>query len=116
MKSQVMALESHRAMFEAFGRNKYLATGVIQWMLVNAWPSHMWHLIDFYLQVGGSGFGAKTAHAPLHLQYSYVSPSPVFCLMRMELQEMHLMRSGGDGTRTTVRSGSLSPDMHHIQT
>ena len=47
VKSQVSALESHRAMFEAFGRNKYIATGVIQWMLVNAWPSHMWHLMDY---------------------------------------------------------------------
>ena len=47
VKSQVSALESHRAMFEAFGRNKYVATGVIQWMLVNAWPSHMWHLMDY---------------------------------------------------------------------
>ena len=38
-KAQVMAYEGHRAMFEAFGRNKYTSTGVIQWMLNNAWPS-----------------------------------------------------------------------------
>ena len=28
-----------RAMFEAYRRNKYTSTGVIQWMLNNAWPS-----------------------------------------------------------------------------
>ncbi len=34
-------------MFEAFGRNKYVATGVMQWMLNNAWPSMIWHLYDY---------------------------------------------------------------------
>lgn len=70
-KAQMMAYESHRAMFEAFGRNKYTATGVIQWMLNNAWPSMIWHLYDWYLRPGGSYFGAKKANEPLHVQYSY---------------------------------------------
>jgi exo-1,4-beta-D-glucosaminidase len=71
MKAQVLAYESHRAMFEAFGRNKYLGTGVIQWMLNNAWPSLIWHLYDYYLRPGGSYFGTKKACEPLHIQYSY---------------------------------------------
>ena len=70
-KAQVMAYEGHRAMFEAFGRNKYTSTGVIQWMLNNAWPSMIWHLYDWYLRPGGSYFGAKKACEPLHVQYSY---------------------------------------------
>ncbi len=70
-KAQVMAYEGHRAMFEAFGRNKYTATGVIQWMLNNAWPGMIWHLYDWYLRPGGSYFGAKKACEPLHVQYSY---------------------------------------------
>ncbi|MGD0577795.1 MAG: glycoside hydrolase family 2 protein [Bryobacteraceae bacterium] len=70
-KAQVLAYESHRAMFEAFGRNKYTSTGVIQWMLNNAWPSMIWHLYDWYLRPGGSYFGAKKANEPLHIQYSY---------------------------------------------
>ena len=70
-KAQMMAYESHRAMFEAFGRNKYTATGVVQWMLNNAWPSMIWHLYDWYLRPGGSYFGAKKANEPLHVQYSY---------------------------------------------
>ena len=32
--------EGVRAMYEAYSRNKYTSTGVIQWMLNNAWPSH----------------------------------------------------------------------------
>ncbi len=70
-KSQMMAYEGHRAMFEAYGRNKYAATGVIQWMLNNAWPGLIWHLYDWYLRPGGSYFGAKKANEPLHVQYSY---------------------------------------------
>ena len=37
-KAQAMAYDSERAMFEAYSRNKYESTGVIQWMLNNAWP------------------------------------------------------------------------------
>jgi exo-1,4-beta-D-glucosaminidase len=76
-KAQVMAYEGHRAMFEAFGRNKYTATGVIQWMLNNAWPGLIWHLYDWYLRPGGSYFGAKKANEPLHVQYSYDDRSVV---------------------------------------
>ncbi|MGB9454851.1 MAG: sugar-binding domain-containing protein [Bryobacteraceae bacterium] len=70
-KAQVMSYEGERAMFEAFGRNKYRATGVIQWMLNNAWPSMIWHVYDYYLRPGGSYFGTKKACEPLHIQYSY---------------------------------------------
>jgi exo-1,4-beta-D-glucosaminidase len=70
-KAQMMSYEGERAMFEAFGRNKYTSTGVIQWMLNNAWPGLIWHLYDWYLRPGGSYFGAKKACEPLHVQYSY---------------------------------------------
>jgi exo-1,4-beta-D-glucosaminidase len=69
--AQTMSYDGERAMFEAYGRNKYTATGVIQWMLNNAWPSMIWHLYDYYLDTGGGYFGAKKACEPLHVQYSY---------------------------------------------
>ncbi len=72
LKSQAMAYDGERAMFEAYSRNKYTtSTGVIQWMLNNAWPSTIWHLFDFYLQPAGGYFGTKKACEPLHVQYSY---------------------------------------------
>ncbi len=71
LKAQVAAYESHRAMFEAFGERKYTATGVVQWMLNNAWPGLIWHLYDYSLRPGGSYFGAKKALEPLHVQYAY---------------------------------------------
>jgi exo-1,4-beta-D-glucosaminidase len=71
LKAQAMAYDSERAMFEAYSRNKYESTGVIQWMLNNAWPSLIWHLYDHYLQPAGGYFGAKKACETLHVQYSY---------------------------------------------
>ena len=76
-KAQVAAYESHRAMLESFGERKYTATGVIQWMLNNAWPGMIWHLYDFYLRPGGSYFGARKAGEPLHVQYAYDDRSVV---------------------------------------
>jgi len=66
-----MTYEGVRAMFEAYSRNKYQSTGVIQWMLNNAWPSLIWHLYDFYLRPAGGYFGAKKAMEPLHPLYGY---------------------------------------------
>ena len=66
-----MNYEGIRAMFEAYSRNKYTSTGVIQWMLNNAWPSNIWHLYDYYLRPGGGYFGAKRAMESLHPLYSY---------------------------------------------
>ncbi len=76
-KSQAMAYDGERAMFEAYSRNKYVATGIVQWMLNNAWPSLIWHLYDYYLQPAGGYFGAKKACEPLHVQYSYDDRSVV---------------------------------------
>ena len=70
-KSQLMAYEGVRAMFEAYSRNKYKSTGVIQWMLNNSWPSMIWHLYDYYLRPGGGYFGAKKALQGLNPVYGY---------------------------------------------
>ncbi|MEU5691322.1 exo-beta-D-glucosaminidase [Actinosynnema sp. NPDC020468] len=73
--AQLAGYETVRAQFEAFGRNGSdrvrPATGVVHWMVNNAWPTLYWHLFDYYLATGGGYFGAKTALRPLHVQYSY---------------------------------------------
>ena len=76
-KSQATAYEGERAMFEAYGRNKFVATGVIHWMLSNAWPSLIWNLYDYYLEPHAGYFGTKKACEPLHVQYSYDDSSIV---------------------------------------
>ena len=70
-KAQAMTYDGERAMFEAYGRNKYTSTGVIQWMLNIGWPSLIWHLYDYYLVPAGGYFGTKKAMEPVHVQYSY---------------------------------------------
>jgi exo-1,4-beta-D-glucosaminidase len=70
-KAQVMNYESVRAQLEAWGRNRYDATGVILWRFNQAWPSLIWQLFDYYLVQGGAYYGAKKACEPLHIQYSY---------------------------------------------
>ena len=70
-KAQAMTYDGERAMFEAYGRNKYTSTGVIQWMLNNGWPSLIWHLYDYYLVPAGGYYGTKKACEPVHVQYSY---------------------------------------------
>jgi exo-1,4-beta-D-glucosaminidase len=75
-KAQAQNYEAHRAMMEAYGLHKYnTATGVIQWMGANPWPSLIWHTFDYYLNPGGTYFGIKKAMEPVHVQYSYADNS-----------------------------------------
>jgi exo-1,4-beta-D-glucosaminidase len=71
-KAQLMTYEGERAMFEAYARSKYSsASGVVQWLLNNSWPSLIWHLYGYDFSTAGGYFGAKKANEPLHIQYSY---------------------------------------------
>lgn len=75
MKAQMMDYEATRAQFEAYSAKwnaKRPATGMIYWMLNNAWPSMHWNLFDFYLRPGGSYFGAKIGARIEHIAYDYV--------------------------------------------
>jgi exo-1,4-beta-D-glucosaminidase len=70
-KAAATDYESHRAMFEAWGRNRPRATGVILWMLNDAWPEVVWHLWDFWLRPLPGAWGARKALEPVHIQYAY---------------------------------------------
>lgn len=87
--AQTMTYDGERAMFEAYTRNKYTSTGVIQWMLNNAWPSVIWHLYDYYLNTGGGYFGTKKACEPLHVQYSYDDHS-IYAVSSLPIQTRSL--------------------------
>ena len=90
-KSQLMTYEGERAMFEAYRRNKYVSTGIIQWMFNNAWPSVYWHLFDWYLRPGGGYFGTKKANEPVHVMYSYDDGSIVIVnALRHAVQRVRL--------------------------
>lgn len=73
-KAQLDNYDATRAQFEAFNAHMDAAkpaTGVIYWMLNNAWPSLHWHLYDYAMNPAGAYFGAKKANEPVHIQYSY---------------------------------------------
>lgn len=70
LKAQMADYEATRAQFQAYlsrwsKSNSRPATGLIYWMLNNAWPSLHWNLFDYYLHPGGSYFGTKAALASL---------------------------------------------------
>jgi exo-1,4-beta-D-glucosaminidase len=72
IKGQLMNYESARAMYEAYARNKYSATGITAWRFDAAWPaSPTWQYVDWYLVAGGAFYGSKKACEPVHVQYSY---------------------------------------------
>jgi len=70
-KAQFLNYEGMRAMFEAFGANKFTATGIIQWMYNAAWPKLWWQLYDYYLMPNGAFYGARKASEPAHILYNY---------------------------------------------
>ena len=71
-KAYAMNYNSARGMFEAYGRNKYSATGITTWKYDAAWPAATtWQYIDWYLRPTGAYFGAKKACEPVHIQYAY---------------------------------------------
>lgn len=89
-KAQLDNYDNVRAQFEAFSARMDAAkpaTGVIYWMLNNAWPSLHWHLYDYYLNPAGAYFGAKKANEPVHIQYAYDSRGIV--LVNHTLDDAH---------------------------
>lgn len=96
--AQTMAYDSERAMFESYSKNKYASTGVIQWMLNNAWPSMIWHLYDYYLDADAGYFATKLACEPLHIQYSYDDRSIVV---------VNSTYAKADGLRAAIRVHGL---------
>ena len=71
-KALALNYESARGMFEAYGRNKYSATGLTTWKYDAAWPaSPTWQYVDWYLNATAAYYGAQKACEPLHVQYAY---------------------------------------------
>jgi exo-1,4-beta-D-glucosaminidase len=93
-KAQLDNYDNVRAQFEAFNAHMDSAnpsTGVIYWMLNNAWPSLHWHLYDWYMNPAGAYFGAKKANEPVHIQYSYDDRAIV--LVNQTLTDAHGLRA-----------------------
>ncbi|KAL7918683.1 glycoside hydrolase family 2 protein [Trichoderma austrokoningii] len=74
IKAQMMDYEATRSQYEGFGalwNADRPATGLIYWMLNNAWPSLHWNQFDYYLHPAGSYFGTKVGSRIEHVAYNY---------------------------------------------
>jgi exo-1,4-beta-D-glucosaminidase len=78
-KSQIMDYEATKSQFEAYLSRwntniSRPATGMIYWMLNNAWPSLHWSLFDYYLERTAAYFGTKAALSNLqHVVFDFES-------------------------------------------
>jgi exo-1,4-beta-D-glucosaminidase len=71
-KAYAMNYNSARGMYEAYGRNKYDASGLTTWKYNAAWPAAMtWQYVDWYLRPTAAYYGAQVACRPLHVQFAY---------------------------------------------
>ncbi|HWU75880.1 MAG TPA: glycoside hydrolase family 2 TIM barrel-domain containing protein [Rhodanobacter sp.] len=108
-KAQLDNYDNTRAQFEAFNAHRNAAnpaTGVIYWMLNNAWPSLHWHLYDYFMNPAGAYFGAKKANEPLHIQYAY--DTRAIMLVNQTLIDQH-------GLQASIRVRNLDGSMRYEQ-
>ncbi len=67
-KSQLLNLETMKAMFEGFlDHSDKDSAGLIIWMSQSAYPSLVWQTFDYYYDLTGAYWGAKTACEPVHI-------------------------------------------------
>ncbi|KAF0645850.1 hypothetical protein FPSE5266_03809 [Fusarium pseudograminearum] len=72
--AQMMDYEAIRSEFEGYGSQwsaSRPATGIIYWMLNNAWPSLHWNQFDYSLHPAGTYFGTKIASRVEHVTFDY---------------------------------------------
>jgi exo-1,4-beta-D-glucosaminidase len=70
-RAQLFQYELQRAQYEALSVNRYKNTsGLVNWMLNNAWPVMFWNQFDFYMNPNGTTYGARKGNEPVHIMYN----------------------------------------------
>jgi hypothetical protein len=70
-KAQLLNVETTKAMYEAWNDHMWHnASGILLWMSQSAYPSMIWQTYDYYYDLTGAYFGAKTACEPVHIQWN----------------------------------------------
>ncbi|KAF9737473.1 hypothetical protein PMIN04_009181 [Paraphaeosphaeria minitans] len=118
LKAQLMDYEATRSEFEAYGAKwaaERPATGLIYWMLNNAWPSLHWNLFDYYMHPAGSYFGTKVGARLQHVAYDYLTHS-VYLINRSKASlglctvDAELLDLNGTMISNTTTTAQLSPN------
>ena len=70
-KAQLLNVETMKAMYEAWNDHMWKdASGMLIWMSQSAYPTMIWQTYDYYYDLTGAYFGAKTACEPIHIQWN----------------------------------------------
>ena len=70
-KSQLLNLETMKGMFEGLlDHSDKDSAGLIIWMSQSAYPSLVWQTFDYYYDLNGAYWGAKTACEPVHVYWN----------------------------------------------
>ncbi|PSN74757.1 glycoside hydrolase [Corynespora cassiicola Philippines] len=118
LKAQMADYEATRAEYEAYAANwnaERPATGLIYWMLNNAWPSLHWNLFDFYLHPGGSYFGTKVGTRKEHVVFDYASKIVYLINRSLDIKgdrevEIEVLGLDGESISKKTVTGSTEPN------
>ena len=70
-KAQLLNVETMKAMFEGWNDHMWdNASGMLIWMSQSAYPTMIWQTYDYYFDLTGAYFGAKSACEPVHIQWN----------------------------------------------
>lgn len=70
-KAQLLNLETMKALFEGWlDHSDKDSAGAIIWMSQSAYPSLVWQTYDYYYDLNGAYWGAKSACEPVHIYWN----------------------------------------------
>lgn len=70
-KSQLLNIETNKAIYEGWANHMWNdATGVLMWMSQSAYPSFVWQTYDYYYDLTGAYWGAKSGCEPTHILWN----------------------------------------------
>jgi hypothetical protein len=70
-RAQLMNLETMKSMYESWNDHIWHdASGMLIWMSQSAYPTMIWQTYDYYYDLTGAYFGAKSACEPVHIQWN----------------------------------------------
>ena len=110
-KSQLLNLEAMKAMFEGFlDHSDKDSAGLIIWMSQSAYPSLVWQTFDYYYDLTGAFWGAKSACEPVHVYWN--ASDDRIRVVNTSGQEVHSLTAEAgiynlDGTRKTEQKATL---------
>ena len=70
-KAQLVNIETNKAMYEGWSDHIWDdASGILIWMSQSAYPSFVWQTYDYYYDLTGAYWGAKSGCEPVHILWN----------------------------------------------